>query len=523
MDKSLFKHQVVWLILVAALAYFWSTALIIDNVGDQVYGLKIGGVLLAISFIYHRFVKSDISKLLLWLSGLSITHVLLFYGWNSAFNQYLETHEYRGNIFRGAFYGFRAPYYGHLYVFENGDFKYHWPTLAMSTLFVGFAFYWRKKWSTFNQWPILVSLIALMVFFFGWHEDFHKTLTGANCHYETFAEDLEKFGSTLEIFKMYNQWLPEMSMHNNHYPPGNMLMMRIEQQFIPYFSKISVFLATILALLPLYRLMLHWKFNHSERWITFLVYASNGAILFYPEDAMSPLMLPFSVSAFYFMILAVDQEKNIVSTILFGLTAGIFGFFTFSVFFFLFFCIIYLLILLFRKQINWLQLLRLGFISGGVFVLFFVLVYLIFGFDLIECFKVSLENEKKQMDYSGIADYTRYFITSTGNILAYTGAITPMILGLIIHGAVYRRKTIPAPLKTLMWSLLITLLLFAFCNQFYLEVERIWIFITPFWLLTAGWFLAQFANEGKCLLVFSVIAMSAAVSTYLTLWISFCY
>ena len=84
------------------------------------------------------------------------------------------------------------------------------------------------------------------------------------------------------------------------------------------------------------------------------------------------------------------------------------------------------------------------------------------------------------MKSSGVDNLTRYFIVSSGNLIAYIGLFAPLLVGIyaerINAGTLNKNSSFNLLLK----SALLTIVVLSFSAQFYLEIERIWIFLTPF-------------------------------------------
>lgn len=516
------KHNNIAIILIALLlGDYWHKGLTIESEDEQFFTIGLSLILFIASLVFRKKLKTKLDWIDPFLSIITISaaFILTFCIWNGIFQWYSQNSDFKGNIFRGAFDGFRAPFYGHL-LFEN--LSRHKPVIISATTFLFFAFLWRKKLHNVKYTSILIALIGLLILSFSWHESLEQTFLSANCHYETFASDLSQFESIKDVLRQFTEKSSSLGVHNNHYPPGNLLLLKIEEAYWPYLSKSFVFIAVLFALFPLDKLMKFWNFNKSEKLITFIFYGSSGAILFYPGVAMTPLMLPFSIAAIYLMMKSF-HKKLIIYSIGFALIIVGYTFFTFTALVFLLFCAIVLIFKLILKEISIKQLIAFGFISFLSFLAFYFLFYLTTSFNMLDCFLTSVSSEKVQMDYSGIESWPRYFIISTGNILAYIGVIGIPVIGIIFHGFRNRNNTIPKHLKSLTYALITTVVLIGFSNQFYLEVERIWIFLTPFFLLVAGWLLAQFYNEEKHIFVFSLIMMLVITSASLSVSINHCY
>jgi hypothetical protein len=509
----------VLFLLAVFVAYYWYKGLAQESQQSQFLFTGFSLLLLVFALLFKKRLKeqNELIDPFISIIIISASFILLFYLWNGFFLWYSHNNSYKGNIFRGAFVEFRAPFYDQLNSKRN--LLDHKPVMISCVIFLIFAFVWRKKWHNLKWTPILIGLIGLLILSFGWDQSLKDTFLANNGHYKTFASDLQNFDTIHYLLSHYTQKMGSLSVHNNHYPPGNLLLLKFEEMWWPYLSKSLIFIAALLALLPLSKLMKLWNFSKSEKLIVCISYGTSGAILFYPGIDMGPLMLPFVITGFYMMLKAF-QKRSIIYSIGFAFVLAIYTFFTFMALAFILFCMITVLYKIILKEINFKQVIEFSLISFLSFVLIYWIVYLTSNFNMLECFVSSLSNEKIQVDNSEF-NWARYLITSTGNILAYIGIIGIPAIGIIFHGFLNRNKSIPRHLKSFSYALITTILLLGFSNQFILEVERIWIFLTPFCLLISGWLLAQFYKEEKYDLVFTIIAVATVISASLGVSISY--
>ncbi len=516
------KNSIILLSILGLLSawYWYSGFTIISQKSQNIYGF-ISLLIFAASLLFLRkkSEKSQILKPYIFIIGISALFILLFYCWNLIFRWYSDLSGFKGNIFRGAFYNFFSPFYGH---FDKGTISGHLQIVIFSTIFLIFVFIFRKNLHQQSKTQIIIGLIALLIFSFGWNQSFEKTFLAFNCHYKTFALDLPKFDSVQYLFSHYTQEINYLSIHNSHYPPGNLLILKVEELYLPYLAKSLIFLATLIALFPLSKLMKLINFSKSERIISFIFYGTSGAILFFPSIDMSPLMIPFAITGIYLMLKSF-QNQHFIYPICFAFVLAIYTFFSFISLVFCLFCAVIIIHKLIFKEISIKQILKLGIISLISFISIFWIIYLTLDFNIFECFISSLANEKALMSYSGIDNLSRYLIISTGNLLAYIGIIGMPTIGIIFYGLNNKKYSIPNQFKSLIYSLLTTIFIISFSNQFFLEVERIWIFLTPFCLIISGWFVAQLYKEEKYNLVFSIILASVIVLVLFGVYVDHCY
>ena len=468
-----------FLSLIALLSfYLWEKTVFIANEEQQHWYLivHICVVLILLISIKWTFIPSIFQPYLKGLIAVSLFFIL-FILWNILFRWYSDSFDFKGNIFRGIFYGFRAPFYGRLNLkIVLADY---YPLIISSILFIFLVF--RIKWGNNSKWIYLALLIigSLLFFSFAWDTSFHKTLMAANCHYKTFSEGLSAFPEWSTFLPAYTEQMKFLGAHNNHYPPGVLMLMKLNNESFPYLFKILVLIAPILSIFPLRALLKHFSISNESINVYIAFYISSSALLFFPGKAITPLHLPIATTFLYLFVKSIHNGK-IGYALIAGLILALYAFLSFSFIVFGFFCFVYLSTLLFYSKIEFKQIVKPSLTIGVTFVFIYTVIYLFFDFNLITCFNTALHNESAQMKITGGDSLARYFIVSSGNLLAYIGVFAPIIIGIYaerIHSGALRSKT---PFVLLIKSVLLTIIILSFSGGFHLEVERIWIFLTPF-------------------------------------------
>ena len=519
---SSIKSLIYNLIFAISIIYYWVSALTLLTTESQ-YKIGIFSFLfVAFYVVFKKKIKQYSKDYSIYFTIILTTSIFIicFYSWNIIFNWYASTTSFKGNIFRGAFSGLLSPFYGHLYhKTDIPQFKNILMALSSIT-FLGYCIFlhFKQSYKKINVVFLLLSLLLLVAF--SWQDTLIDTFLSNNCHYNSFRSDIHFFRNASDLLKNYNLKISSFGIHNNHYPPGILLLFKIEEELWPYFTKSFIFLSVIVGLIPFYKLMQLWKFSLTQKKLAAIVYMFSGAILFFPGVAVSPIMIPVSIAGFYFLIKGIYSHKLIYS-ILFGVTIAIYTFFTFTFFVYVLFCIITLFFQLKIKEIFTKNVIVFIAISVTIFALFYLLINFIFGFNIIECFTLSLSNENEQMANIGAHNWSRYFITSMANAIAYLGILGATVLGLIIYG--FFNFKMPSSIKNLIYGLFTTVAIFSFSSHFFLEVERIWIFITPFFLLIAGWVLGEFYRKKQYSTVLAVLIIILGSSTILHGLINQCY
>ncbi len=520
MEKKQYRNILLFIVFSGLTCTEWLLFLTAENSQQQKFALSSTLTILAVTvfliFIFKkRRLPSPILKFLL-IPIISAFFLILLYLWNSIFISSNEVHEYSGNIFRGAFNGFISPLYGKVYPGRNFDFFQE----IILILFVGLSFYYllNKERSRNKVYIVSFFTFIVIILFSAFHTSIYETFLSNNCHYLSFKSDNSKFSSFSDILRNYSSRMSGMSIHNNHYPPGNVMLSYLDEKVLPFSLKSITFLSLLTSLVPFIFILDFYRTKYTNLIFAIFLYITSGSILFFHGIALSPIVTPISLFLVYFLIKGL-KNNDYKSPILFGVLLALYSFISFTSLTFVLFCIILVIGYLFKEQGKIKNVLQFLILSLTVFVISFSVLYLASGFNILECFFTSLANEKTQMDYaSRTIDVTRYFIVSTGNLISFLINLGPIVLSLFFI-SIFKSDNIK--FKNMSYALLLVVLIFAFSNHFYLEVERIWIFITPFFILFSSNIPALNNKDHKILLATLIVA-NIFISLWLMNVIEFC-
>jgi hypothetical protein len=129
-------------------------------------------------------------------------------------------------------------------------------------------------------------------------------------------------------------------------------------------------------------------------------------------------------------------------------------------------------------------------------------------FNLVACFFAAVHGHQTQQGNEGFDDAQRWMLRSTGNLIAYLVSIIPLSV-LAIASA---KSAKPQAAWALVTALLITVAIAGFSGLFYIETERIWIFLTPAFALAAGWELSRRAQREGADLLTTVLLLTLLIS-----------
>ena len=165
-------------------------------------------------------------------------------------------------------------------------------------------------------------------------------------------------------------------------------------------------------------------------------------------------------------------------------------------------------------------------ISGGVFCVFYLLLYLLTGYNFLACLRCAiLIDEKGSLHHSGCGTgyetLSRYFFLSVTNLFAFFSCIGVPIatlwfrkVGNTVRNAFLRRaETEGYPYNNYLLAYVIVLIGTAFATLYTLETERIWIFMAPFLLIPAAKNLLLYVEEKKNQRMFYIVTIMLCIQT----------
>src|SRR6185437_12229484 len=158
---------------------------------------------------------------------------------------------------------------------------------------------------------------------------------------------------------------------------------------------------------------------------------------------------------------------------------------------------------LWRGLITWSNAIRTALVAGCALLIMIGRTWARTHFNLIDCFIAGIRGHHEQQGNGGFDDPARYLLRSSGNIIAYLLSTVPLC---VLAASALRtgngRSILERLARVVFWSLAITILIAGFSGLFYLETERIWIFLTPFVALAAGYEAARRGeSEGRGLTI----------------------
>ena len=301
-----------------------------------------------------------------------------------------------------------------------------------------------------------------------------------------------------------------LSGHTRTHPPGGVLFLWHVSGLFGYnlisASLVSI-LFTALTVIPIYRLGAHLYGEKVGRYALLLFLVTPNFVMFTGTSMDGPFSV-FPILSIYLFYKAREREtipdqkwhEFRPYSLLTGLSLALGMFMTYStVVVGVFLCVVALLE---RKQFR--QYLKVLLFAASGFIGFYLLLFVLTGFRPIEALWAAIKKDEMGMG-TGYESIGRYFHLSFANLFAFLiGVGFPITLVWLreIVSALKEWKQNTASseqesnqtriipwifrhekLDTFVIGFLITLLFFTFSTLFTMEVERIWIFMVPFFVI----------------------------------------
>ena len=300
-----------------------------------------------------------------------------------------------------------------------------------------------------------------------------------------------------------------LSGHTRTHPPGGVLFLWHFCVLFGY-NLISASLITILftalTVIPIYRLAEMLYGEKVARYALLLFLITPNFVMFTGTSMDGPFSV-FPILSVYLFYVAREREtlpdqkwyEFRPYSLFTGLSLALGMFMTYStVVVGVFLCVIALLE---RKRFR--QYLKVLLFASSGFIGFYLLLFVLTGFRPIEALWAAIKKDEAGMG-SGYESIGRYFHLSFANLFAFLIGVGFPITAVWLRQLVstireWREETIsPEPeigqprtpwifryenVDTFVIGFLITLLYFTFSTWFTMEVERIWIFMVPFFVI----------------------------------------
>jgi hypothetical protein len=494
------------------------------NAGMAKQYWALGGAIaiLAIAGAVWWRTRSTLPLILLGTAILLIAQI----AWGMSFRKYTAHHpDYSREVFRRAMrLSLHAPVYGR---FDNAFFRENpdtgrnefntLPFVFLSGLVAAGWYSWslRRPWD--RPWckgalATLMGLQLAMIALFAACEPLPIRFSLNISGYSEFKKDLPAFKGVRQTLRTYVAKMPTLEWYGQHYPPGNLIALKIEKEVhLPGMTKALVCLCTVLVILPLWRLTRELEFDNAATSATLLLFAAGTGVLIYCTLNTTSLLLLPGTMCLWLLIRAL-KTGEVLPAIGLGASFVFYTFFSFSASILGVLMALTTIIGWWRGAFTLRNVIRTGIISLATVACLVATLYVTTHFNLIACFITAVRGHQAQQGNEGFDDAKRWMLRSTGNLIAYLFSIVPLCV--LAVGAVMRDRTSAKPqaAKALFVALLVSVLIASFSGLFYIETERIWIFLTPIFALAAGWELSHRAQREGADLLTTVFLLVLVIS-----------
>lgn len=443
-------------------------------------------ILTPLALRLRRMENKDSQQDLSPLSGtvlLSCLLVGLLLVWNFAYQFYVARVDFSGDIFRGAFRNLHAPLYGWSRESTIDDFL-----LPAGSAFL-FLIYlvWNPKKSMEKDGVVApFAFLVLFSFSLGMISGLPRLLKPV-AHYYHFSQGLDLFSGIPDLLRNYGAQMSHLGVHNNHYPPGVLLLFKIEQisglhgliRLLVIFSSLGV----LHCIRSTCRLLGYSPVGSKLALLLFAV--SPGVLTYLTLDPGFLVLLPGTLTVYFFLKSLI--RHSVLWALAMGCAFAVYALFSFSAGF-LAILLGFLLVIAWRWKLTTVS---TGLVHAGAgmaaFAGIYLALYFLTGFNWLACLRQSIQNNTQQMSH-GFDVPVRFLFRSTGAILAYVTAvgfpISYLSLNALLKGRQQEGSASWAGVLTT--AFFFTVFASGFSGFFFLETERIWLFLTPALVVSAG-------------------------------------
>ena len=285
-----------------------------------------------------------------------------------------------------------------------------------------------------------------------------------------------------------------LSTHAQTHPPGGILFLWIISKLFGYnllAASLGSVIFTSLAVIPIYLLAKELYGELIGRYALALFLITPNFVMFTGTSMDGPFSL-FPILSLYLFYRGIFSGRARLYGFLTGISLGCGLLMTYStVFIGLFFNVVMLLTLIVDRS-RFRRTLTLLVIAGVTCIAFYLLMFLFTGFNLIEALQASIRKDKEALG-TGYETIGLYLHLSVGNLFAFLIGVGIPITTVWLRQIVktIREERRGDPIDIYVVGYLISLLAIAFSTLFTMEVERVWIFMSPFIIIPVAKHLSQ--------------------------------
>ncbi len=306
-----------------------------------------------------------------------------------------------------------------------------------------------------------------------------------------------------------------LSGHTRTHPPGGVVFLWVVSKIFGYnlvSASLASVLFTALTVIPIYKLAERLYGEKVALYALLLFLITPNFVMFTATSMDGPFSV-FPVLSLYLFYearereTASDMELDTFRpySLLTGISLGLGMFMTYAtVVIGVFLCVIALL-----ERKRFVQYLKVLAFAGAGFIGFYLLLFILTGFQPIEALWAAIKKDEAGMG-TGFESIDRFFHLSFANLFAFLIGVgipitTVWLRQLVSSVQEWKQNDASSELKnnqpripwifrleksdTFVIGFLITLLFFTFSTLFTMEVERVWIFMVPFFVIPVAKYL----------------------------------
>lgn len=415
-------------------------------------------------YLYHRyFWKNRAAKtMFFWVVGLLSLIVLAKYAINFIAKGYLPD--------RMIFYGLPSP-----------RAESFWWFILSGIIFAAFLFL-RKKIDGLPRWPYLATLYSFFCSFAlavaGIREGFASIADPFTRTYWEYSGNIPLIKSVKYFLENYITLMPQLALHSTVHPPGYSLVLYF---FYKIFSvgflgqAILLVLTAGLVIIPLYYLWVKLFTEIRARKILQIFIFTPGIVMFTATSMDAFLLLVVWVAI---TLCFLGWKKSAYLAGLGGFAAGVA---LLSNFLFLLSAPAFLLIIIYifktTERVEWRRIFFRILVSAGTFLLFFAGLYFWSHYSIIENFFAARAANQHivSSNFESLRIYLIYFLMNVVDFTIYLGL--PLLLLFISRGKNIFKDNLFFKIG------LVNLAFLLVVGVFQGEVERLWLFMVPFFII----------------------------------------
>lgn len=455
--------------------------------------------------------------------------------WNNEYRRYTYElpKDQRHEVFRARLQRYTTPVYG---VPHSPTPKTALPAIAVAILATFLLV--RGKFDRPLSWPRLAFIILIQlatIEAFALADDLSRSaenaqtkeraaslatepslprVTGQSPQLNTFRKDAALFDSIDDICKRYVSMMPKLSWFGQHYPPGSAMLYRIEADHnLPYLVITLLLLSTAASTVFIYLGAKQLSTNPMVHHLSVLCYATACGPLTYTTFSTTALaLLPAAVA--FWALLKTCKSGSIPHAVLLGVVLILFAVLSFSVVFLCWAMGLLILLACWYKIMPWRNAIVAGIVTAITGVVCMWLLNRLTGLDLLACAQKGVELHHLQSGNNGFDSRGNWFMRSTGNLLAFLMANSPLIALLFTSLVMWKRSDFRTLERLPGLVMPIILVACAFSGKFYFETERIWVFFIPLIAMAGAAELSRYSDyrgrwDARVILIMMIVFATA--------------